>query len=202
MGHVHNSLDRATDLTRGIRRAVGMVGPDGGVERLGETLTPIMDVWSRPEWNALRGDWLQWCFAAVGAGGAGTRSIARLRPVSTSKMLVVVHLIECNTAFLIQNALAADLPTNIGVGQRDTRNPTDGRVRFTIDNTAAAAGTNRFRVDNVPFRYEGPPIICHTDGDGTNSGAVTVSSPTDNQAINVSIAYTIHDLVAGENRSA
>lgn len=200
MGHVHNALDRATELVRGFRRAMGLLGPDGGVERFGETLTPVMDMWSQPHWNTLRGDWLQWC-SGTSAANAGFRSRVRLRPVSTSKMIVVVHHIECLSAFFIQAALAVDLPTSLGtIGQRDTRNPSDNRVAFTSDNTAAADGTNRFLVGNVPFRYNGPPIIIHTDGDGVNSGALTVQSIADNVACTASICYSIHDLIPGENR--
>lgn len=203
MGHVHNALDRATELVRGFRRAVGLTGPEGGVERFGETLTPVMDIWSQPIWATLRGDWLQWGRANVAAGGAGTRSIVRLRPVANSgRLLVVVHFIDCGEPFNIQNGLAVDLPTAQSIGQRDTRNPGDNRVVLTSDNTAAAAGTNRFTVHATPFRYQGPPIVCHTDGDGTNSGAVSIQATTDNSALDVAIAWSIHEAFPGENRFA
>lgn len=201
MGHVHNSLDRAVDLIRGYRRAMGLLGPEGGVERFGETVTPTMNIWGESEWNCLRGDWLQWAQITVAAGGAGLRSMVRLRPVSTSRMVVIVHEIESSTACLIQNALAADLPTVNSIGQRDTRNPADARVRFTSDNTAALSGSSRYSLVNVPFRTHFP-ILCHTDGDGTNSGAVTVVSNADNTAITVSMAWTVHDLMPGESRTA
>lgn len=59
MALVHNALNRATELLRGFRAAVGLVDSGYGVERISETLVPTLNIWSgqdSPEWFALRGE--------------------------------------------------------------------------------------------------------------------------------------------------
>lgn len=53
MGQIHNILHRG-QLTDALKRAVGATKSEGGVERFGETLTPIIDLWSNPEWQWYR----------------------------------------------------------------------------------------------------------------------------------------------------
>lgn len=50
MSHVHNAIHRYGALLKGIKNAVGDSDAEAGVERYGETLTPILNVWERPEW--------------------------------------------------------------------------------------------------------------------------------------------------------
>lgn len=51
---LHNALRKYTSLLRGFRAAFGE-DDRVGVERLSETLQPVMDFWSRPEWAWLSG---------------------------------------------------------------------------------------------------------------------------------------------------
>lgn len=201
MSHIHNALERATDLIRGFRRALGIVGPEGGIERFGETLTPIMNLWGHPDWSLLHGELLQWSTASIPAGGAGFRSQFMIRPVATSKLIVVVRHIECNIAFNVRTGLLSNLGTAQSTFQRDTRNPSDSRVAATSANGAAAIGTVRFQVLSAPFRLT-LPIVIHTDGDGTNSGALVVDPRTDNTAIDVAVAWTAREAFPGENANA
>lgn len=52
MGQVHNELHVAS-LQLGIRRAVGG-DMEVEIERVGETLTPVLDLWTQPDWFFLR----------------------------------------------------------------------------------------------------------------------------------------------------
>jgi hypothetical protein len=49
MGQLHNEL-RRTALSRALKAALGDTRADGGLERYGETLQPVMDLWALPEW--------------------------------------------------------------------------------------------------------------------------------------------------------
>lgn len=53
MGSIHNEL-RSSALQQAIRDAVGG-SMEVEIERIGETLTPVLDIWSQPEWVQLRG---------------------------------------------------------------------------------------------------------------------------------------------------
>lgn len=50
MGHVHNAIHRYGALLKGIKNIFGDVDAEAGVERYGETVTPIVNPWERPEW--------------------------------------------------------------------------------------------------------------------------------------------------------
>ncbi len=54
MGQLHNELLRAHEIRQAIKDAVESSEGDVNVERLGETLTPVIDIWSLPEWSFLR----------------------------------------------------------------------------------------------------------------------------------------------------
>lgn len=53
MGAIHNEL-RRSNLGAALTRALGLTRGVEGLERVGETLTPTMDLWSQPEWAYLR----------------------------------------------------------------------------------------------------------------------------------------------------
>lgn len=94
MGGIHNAIKYGTDILRAYSRAVGLGEEEEGTVRLGETLTPVMDVWSLPEWAFLRGETL-WAdnnlIVAVAAefGFGGVRNPTGSRRVVVVKELVV-----------------------------------------------------------------------------------------------------------------
>lgn len=56
MSHIHNALHHFNPEQQALRGAVGEAQADfPGVERAGETLTPILDIFSRYEFDVLRG---------------------------------------------------------------------------------------------------------------------------------------------------
>jgi len=89
---IHNALSRAGAIQSGLRAAVGMKEAEDGVERLGETLTPVIDLWSREEWAVLRNSRL--CgLHVVQAAVAVQFSMAALRnPVDSNRLLIVQRI--------------------------------------------------------------------------------------------------------------
>lgn len=195
---VHNALDRATDLIRGFRRALGILGPEGGLERMGETLTPIIDLWGNPRFTSLMGDKLQFG-TATSTANAGFRSHVQLGPRAEGRVLVIVHRIICAAAFEIHTQFPGlVMPTLVTTtrGGRDSRQVADGRAQLATDNTTAVTGNLRAVVRVSPFIWE-EPILLHT-GDNVNSARVNVSPEADNTAITATFAWTVHDLLPGE----
>lgn len=55
MSSLHNQIHYGTNFLVALRKIAGL-GDEDGVSRLGETLTPIIDMWALPESQLLRGD--------------------------------------------------------------------------------------------------------------------------------------------------
>lgn len=73
MSSLHNALEQYPRLLQAFGPATGLLETEEGIVRLGETLTPTIDIWNgRREWALLRGE--QWYAKriSVAAGGAGT----------------------------------------------------------------------------------------------------------------------------------
>lgn len=94
MGQQHNELHGAGTIQRAVVEAVGGAGHELGLERLGETLQPIIDIWSRPEWSILRQEHLGLGETEVAAGGAGNRSIVSVRNTSVESDPWVVIVLD------------------------------------------------------------------------------------------------------------
>jgi len=58
VAELHNAITRYTELLRGLKRVMALDSDAEGVSRLGETLTPILDVWSQPDMAIPRGEFL------------------------------------------------------------------------------------------------------------------------------------------------
>jgi len=140
MGLIHNELRRGP-WSKAIKNALGDTR-EGGVERYGETLQPVQDIWSQPEWAFLR-DELLWCVnfsqaAVVGEFGA----VGVVNPAGSNRLLIVerasyrsaVAAIEVNTGSNTEAAINLTLASVQSLFQRDLRNnPGQGRVVFGSD---------------------------------------------------------------------
>lgn len=89
MGGIHNELSRGT-LSRALTLAVGAARGESGLERYGETLTPVLDLWSRPEFALLRGEVL-WAQLATLTAVVGEYSGAAIINPTGSGLLVLVN---------------------------------------------------------------------------------------------------------------
>lgn len=88
MAQLHNALRYYTDLTRGLKRALGLQGEDEGTSRVSETLTPVFDPFRYPEHVIHRGEIRFTGWADLAAGGAGTFGKAVIRNVGTRLVVV------------------------------------------------------------------------------------------------------------------
>lgn len=91
MAHVHNQLSRGP-WSNAIKAALGDRKAEGGVERFGETLDPIINLWGMPEWAFLRGERLA-AMRMFAAAVAGEFAIIALGNPAGSNVLVVVDAI-------------------------------------------------------------------------------------------------------------
>jgi hypothetical protein len=145
MAGIHNELKRATDLLRGFRRAVGIVDA-GGVERLGETLTPVLDVWARPECSILRGEEM-WAGSITAGPVAGQYSCAALSPPTSGNRIIIVD------AYIIRAATSATI--RVGVDAREA-------------GLSAAAATYSIRDDRITTQVPSALLYGGTAGAPTS----------------------------------
>ena len=90
MTHQHNGLHHFTAVQAAYAKALGERQADfSGIERAGETITPNLDLWSRPEWAALRRETLIARHRRQPGVAAEFGFIAISNP-ATSKVLVTV----------------------------------------------------------------------------------------------------------------
>lgn len=129
MPAIHNQLSRG-NWSDAVKRALGVPKDAGGIERYGETLTPTIDLWERPEWAFLRSEALCGLTGTVAAGGATTLAAASLINPSGSNLIVTIDSITASVpvvsgvriALDTQAALVALVPTLLGGGAfKDTR---------------------------------------------------------------------------------
>ena len=145
MSHVHNSLHRCTQLLQGYKRALGMDVSEDGVERIGETLTAVLDLWSQPEFALPRGEYLGHGNLVV-SGVAATRTIVGVRNISTqddSWVVVVEPGSSCTSSggTAVASTTLTDIADNKGLIGRDGRmGHAPPMVRIRAENIAIPAG--------------------------------------------------------------
>lgn len=89
MPKVHNAITRS-NWGDAIKRALGVTKSEGGIERFGETLTPIIDLWGPVDFAFLRGELRGVRGALVAAGGAGTfAGVTLVNPLGSGRLLTV-----------------------------------------------------------------------------------------------------------------
>lgn len=127
MTQVHNQLTRGP-WTVALKGALGLSKSEGGVERFGETMQPVVDLWSLPEWSFLRDEWL-WAGNQTAAAVAAEGSIVALVNPADSGCIVVVEKVSAagGAAMSVQlgleldTVLAATLAAQGTVRARDNR---------------------------------------------------------------------------------
>lgn len=128
MAQLHNAIRRFGSLIAGVRRMVGG-SADVQLERLGETLTPILNPWGLPEWAYPRGEFLLLATRNAGATAAEYSGIAIVNPAG-SQCLLVIDAVKgrCDTGnialtltYATEASIAATLATSTFAVARDTR---------------------------------------------------------------------------------
>lgn len=203
MSHVHNALHRCTEVLQGINRSLGNDRGGTGVERLGETLTPIMNPWQLPEWAWLRGELLGWTDQTIAGGGAGFRAIAQLYNQTENRLLVIEpgsrFVVAAGTVVLGVTATQATTDSGFNLLLRDTRisNPSviGGRAR-SQNGVAIPAGFTAgisFLSGTTTYDLLFPLVV------SPGFGAFACSTADDTQ-ITASWIARVRDMLPGEQR--
>lgn len=101
----------------------------GGLERFGETLTPVIDLWSLPEWSYLRAETLGQVMR-VAASGANNSAVALANPLTSRSLVVIEEITIIPTAQLTIDLYSATdattaLPSSQATFRRDERQAND-----------------------------------------------------------------------------
>lgn len=205
----HNQLSYAVRLQRGLRLATGLDEEMGGVSRLSESLQPIIDAWSRPEWAYLIGDILSAGYKRVAAVVAEFSAAAVFNP--TIDALCVVESVAAMPAAALQpvvleerlqlSDLTTDLTTTDPVLLRDGRsNPATHFSRMVLrSGTIAGAPTlggtlleRRFASTRDALPYAALPFVV------LPGQALAVINETANAQLDVSFRFREIRLLPGQ----
>jgi len=143
VGQQHNELLRANALRRAYLDVLEVSEGDVSVERLGETLTPTLDIWSREEWSFPREEFLwttqQFSIGAV-AAQFGFQQI--FNPVGSNRIVVITDFWGfCATANTAVN------------GQMTTT------VRGATGNSSPIPRDTRWFANNVGMTARDPVLV-------------------------------------------
>jgi len=169
MGQTHNELRRG-DLSRALKNLLAD-SRGGGLERYGETLTPVIDMWSRPEFALLRGEALFGEIEPVPAvvGELGMAGI--VVPAASGMLAVVFAAVRSGSAAAWQFGLATEVAVlaTLTVGPQvqnvDGRrgpiavNPATGSDPASIYTTVAAYQLNTPAASDQDRVFAGPLIV-------------------------------------------
>lgn len=133
MPHVHNALHHFTKEQAAFRKIV-REGDEGftGIERAGETVTPVVNLWDRPEWAALRGETPWSLFHAQAAVAAEFGFVGLRNPASSGGIAVVERIRVWSATAAVSSlirqgpTLATDIDGLEDLAPRDTRLPLTG----------------------------------------------------------------------------
>lgn len=100
MAPIHNIIHRG-NWSDALKRALGVTKSDGGVERFGETLQPIVNLWGLPEWAHIRGEYLGVDSLSQAAVAAEFSMVAWGLPVASQSILIVDRVNVRSTGVLM-----------------------------------------------------------------------------------------------------
>jgi hypothetical protein len=135
MAEIHNGIKYETGVLGALALAAGLSREESGVERLSESLTPIMNIWDLPEWAILRGELLLGRGILSPAGGAATFAGGSvLNPAGSGKIAVITHC-TASVPAVAEIAASRDTETSINTqfgtfvtsGRRESRAASKGR---------------------------------------------------------------------------
>ncbi len=162
---IHNALSRG-GVSAAVKNFLGVQDPESGVERFGETLTPVLNLWEQPEGAYLRREGLYSAVRSVGPV-AGSNSVLALRNDS-NELLLMVTLGACNAAYfvLVIANIAAEIvgaaASALACTNRDTRwrlgtGEATSRARSLAYTVAGSGGSLvGLHPANETFRY---PVV-------------------------------------------
>lgn len=171
--HIHNALHHFVRVQDGYRKAIGEADPEfTGIERAGETLTPIINLWDRdrPDWAFLRGEFL-WAIApSISATVGEFGQVGVINPTASGVICVVNHIEGRLTAGAV---IEVRIGAQVAVDSVATPVPIDTRagiistgvgplISFAHDAAARIGGLVFQRSQASSLVWEGPmpfPIV-------------------------------------------
>lgn len=215
MAQLHNEI-RKGFISEAANRAIGRTR-EGGIERLGETMDPIINLWGMPEWAFLRGEfiWSAWRQQNAVAGQNGYVGIVNSQAglVANNRNIIIVE-----EAF-VRVATASDVSISLvrygGVlslretnhqacPARDTRWPVGGAnvtpmspARISIGGAAGVLSAAGQRLETLPasgagIDFRSVPIVLTPDW------ALIVEHNTVNDNISCVFAGRVRKAFPGE----
>lgn len=194
-------LKNASQLLRGFKRHFGITD-EGSPQRLSETISPVFDLWSRPEALLEADIILAGGYYSVGAGGAGFRSQLQLwNPADSGRVVVCTHYFAsvANSTLKINSAALGTLVTGT-VGAHDLRSVTsfllpDRRIRAQMrwSNSAAAVGIVRDLFPQTNVYQSGRPWII------APGSCILLDPGVDNTAITGGFMWYEYDARPGQS---
>lgn len=130
MASVHNEMRRGV-LSAALTRAVGDMRGAAGLERFGETLQPVIDLWRQPEWGFLRLE--KPCAGFRGANAvAGEFAVVALVNPAASGVIAVVEAISMDAGGLAASTvMTVEGPLTEAQVAAALAGPAAGNVRDT-----------------------------------------------------------------------
>lgn len=125
MAPIHNLLHRG-NWNDAIKRALGVTKSEGGLERFGETLDPIINLWGMPEWAWLRDETL-WAHANTQVAVAAEFGFVAVSIPVGSGWLLTIDGVSARAAGTVQlglnarSVIAATGTQNTNAVNRDAR---------------------------------------------------------------------------------
>ena len=143
MAEEHNALKYGPLISKAASIAAGGGYGEVGISRLSETLTPTIDLWSRPEWALLRGE-RHWMVRPSNIATVAEFTQVGIRNPTGSRMLVVVQWIQVvpvsNEKFSVKYAASSAVDATSTPNSLDTRTSLlAGISTVSLANSAAAA---------------------------------------------------------------
>lgn len=132
-GAVHNALTRGP-FGAALSRAVGDSVGSSGLERYGETLTPILDLWRQLEWAYLRGELVAAFDKAQPAVAAEFGAVALVNPTGSNRLYVIERIsawVAVQTFFTVAVALEGVISATLGLSTVSISLDTRWRERTT-----------------------------------------------------------------------
>jgi len=147
----HNELQKFPALQRAIALAVGMKQEEEGVTRLGETLTPVIDFWSNPEWSFLY-DEVLWDLLTPTVAAGGAAAASKIQVIGSPGLLLRIEKLinpsSNQVAFRTSTVLTAGWTLGLDPHFRDSRwdpgspNTIPRMLTQTVENATGFAGTS------------------------------------------------------------
>lgn len=200
MPHVHNGLHHNTQLLTAAARAMGEVSGAqdfSGIERFGETLTPIVNLWDLPEWALLRGEVLYTRRIDVAAVAAQFGVVELVMATGRNNIATVLGLHNLSAIDLDMNMdNGAALTAAFGNGvANDGRFPPGEMSQLAIHAGTRVAGVALSQwVTSTLTRCDIPWVL--TPGD-----RLFIAGSVVNTAIRLNVFFTERQLLPTEGRA-